>query len=756
MVESAPPRPPLGRRRKWLFRVAVIVLAPLLFFAVLEGGLRLGGYGYATTFMVGPDANGVYRSNLQFGWRFFPRPLARTPVPCLLSAKPEGTVRIFVLGGSAAQGVPDPSFSVGRVLEVLLRERYPDVKFEVVNAGMTAINSHVVCEIARDGAAQQPDLFVVYMGNNEVVGPYGPGTVFQQWSPNRKLIRASVCLKATRVGQLLDETAGRLHARNGAPTAWQGLEMFMGNQVAADDPRLPAVYENYRQNLVDICNVARRAGAAVILSTVAVNLKDCPPFASRHRSDLSAEDLTKWKTLYEAGIGLENKEKRQEAVAKYEAAAKIDDRFAELAFRRGRCLAALDRWKEAREQFVLARDLDGLRFRADSQINAIIRQVAAEQGAAAIRLADAEQALAKSDLAVGGILGEGLFYEHVHFNFDGNYLLARAFLQEVEAALPRLAAARKRENVLSRELCAERLTLTPWDEYQMAHLIAETLSRPPFTSQLDHAIRETSARKRADELRRLATTPQAIEGAYRACEAAFDAAPNDWLSRQRLAKLAMASGRPKMALEHLRVVAKLLPRDPGVNLDLGSAASGCGRLDEAIDCYRKVLEVDPGLVAANYSLAVALDQRGQIDEAAVFYQRALEADPKFVMCRCCLAAALGSRGRIDEAIAEYQKALEIDPHNAPAHSGLGELLERGGRIDEAIAHYQTALQSDPNCALAHNNFGVALARCQRFEEAIDHFQKALEIRPDYAEARKNQQAALKLRDRQQKGNKGPR
>ena len=73
---------------------------------------------------------------------------------------------------------------------------------------MTAINSHVAVEIARDCAAHQPDLFVVYMGNNEVVGPFGPATVFQQWSPNRKLIRATAWLKSTRVGQLLGDTIG--------------------------------------------------------------------------------------------------------------------------------------------------------------------------------------------------------------------------------------------------------------------------------------------------------------------------------------------------------------------------------------------------------------------------------------------------------------------------------------------------------------------------------------------------------------------
>ena len=114
-------------------------------------------------------------------------------------------------------------------------------------------------------------------------------------------------------------------------------------------------------------------------------------------------------------------------------------------------------------------------------------------------MADAEQSLAKSDLAVGGIPGDGLFYEHVHFTFDGNYLLARAVLDEVEAALPQLAASRKQEPVLSREQCAESLALTPWDEYRDGETHGGMTARPPFTGQLDHAARQASAEKRAEE-----------------------------------------------------------------------------------------------------------------------------------------------------------------------------------------------------------------------------------------------------------------
>ena len=114
-----------------------------------------------------------------------------------------------------------------------------------------------------------------------------------------------------------------------------------------------------------------------------MNLRDCPPLASLHRPDLTPEELAKWESIYKAGGELEAGNRWQRRCQQYEAAAKIDDRFAELQFRIGRCLMKAGRFAEARERFELARDLDVLRFRADSHINAIIREVAGEQEAPA-------------------------------------------------------------------------------------------------------------------------------------------------------------------------------------------------------------------------------------------------------------------------------------------------------------------------------------------------------------------------------------
>jgi tetratricopeptide (TPR) repeat protein len=704
-------RPALSRRRKWLFRLAAIVLAPALFFSLLEAGLRLGGYGYATHFFVGPDADGAYTSNMRFGWRFFPHSSARSPVSCIISRKPAATVRIFVLGESAAQGIPEPMFGFGRILEVLLRDRYSGVKFEVVNAAMTAINSHVVLEIARDCAAHQPDLFVVYMGNNEVVGPCGPGTVFQQWSPSLKFIRTNMWLKSTRIGQLVGNAVQYFHAKGETAASWRGLEMFLGNQVAADDPRLPAVYENFGRNLADICGVARRAGAGVILATVAVNLKDCPPFASLHQADLSPDESTKWQSLYQSGIELESGKKWPEAIAKYEAAAEIDDRYAELSFRLGRCLAASGRYDEARKRFVAARDADALRFRADTQINAAIRKVAAEQEAAGIRFVDAEQSLAGSESSVGGIPGGDLFYEHVHLTFDGNYLLARCVLDQVEAALPQLAASRGKGPILSKEQCAKLLTRTAWDECQIAKLMAAVISRPPFTNQLDNAASQAAARQRAENPGGRAATRADIEAAFENCQAALEKTPNDLQLRLRCGQLAKICNEPKVAAEQYRFILKKIPDDSVARFNLGLAEKECGRIDEAIAQFERAVEIEPGLVMGNFNLALAL-------------------------CSC---------GRTDAAIARFRKVLEVDPRFAEAHNLLGIALMGRGQGTEAIERFRKALEIEPEAALYHNNLAAALAKSGQFDDAIAHFQKALKIKPDYTEARAQLDKTLEMR-----------
>ena len=209
------------------------------------------------------------------------RRFARESEPFIFPAdKSDDTYRIFILGASAAQGTPEPAFSFGRILQEMLHDKYPTVNFEIINTAMTAINSHVVLQVAKDCARHDPDLFIVYLGNNEVTGPYSAGTVYTLPLANLSVIRTGISLKATRLGQLLVGLADLVGARKSTPRVWRGLGMFLDNQVRDDTPPLEAVYRNFQKNLKDIRRIALKSGSKTIFCTVGSNLKDSPPCES--------------------------------------------------------------------------------------------------------------------------------------------------------------------------------------------------------------------------------------------------------------------------------------------------------------------------------------------------------------------------------------------------------------------------------------------------------------------------------------------
>ena len=462
-----------SRWKYWLPRLATAIFVPLLLLALTEGALRLFNIGYSTELMNDCTVGGhpSYCYNLFFAAPFFPPGMIKAPqFYTIPKIKTRDTYRIFVLGESAAMGDPDPAYGFSRYLEVMLRERFPKTKFEVINTGIVAIDSHVILPIARDLAHYKPDLFIVYAGNNEVVGPYGPGTALTGSSLSLPAIRTSIFVRSTRIGQLLTKASE-------PRSDWKGMEMFLDKQVRADSPSLQRTYANFASNLRDIVDVARASGARVLLSTVATNLKDCPPFASLHREGLATEALHEWSSLVQQGAALENARSFEDALKAYTAAAQIDDQYAELQFRIARCLWARGDYTAAKEHFVRAQDLDTLRFRADTKINDIIRSVASSSGKQ-VELLDARSALAGE--SPYGVIGSELVVR-ARAPEPAGQLSSRA--RGIHPDRRRFAASRSRSAPsaipLSESECEQLLALTSHDRSRIAsEMIQRMQSRP--------------------------------------------------------------------------------------------------------------------------------------------------------------------------------------------------------------------------------------------------------------------------------------
>ncbi|MHC4325820.1 MAG: tetratricopeptide repeat protein, partial [Planctomycetota bacterium] len=488
-IENTPSGSITGRRL-WLFRIIAITVIPALLLLLVEVGLRIAGYGYPTTTIIKCQVKGenAYCENAKFAWQFFPKKIAREFYPFTFAAdKPANTYRIFVLGASAAQGAPAGEYCFGRMIEVMLRQMYPGVNFEVNTLAMPAINSHAVLKIAEECAGHESNLFVVYLGNNEVVGPYGPGTIFAPISSNLSFIRAGIAFKATRFGQLLNDLFESAGARKDSRVVWRGMEMFLEKQVRADSDELQVAYGNFRKNLEDIARIAQKSKIPIIFSSVGSNLKDSPPFASEHRADITENQKKNWDKLYQKAIALETAGEYAEAVNLYHAAERIDETYADLQFRLGRCYRAMAQYDKSRDRYIKARELDTLRFRADRQINEIIRDVTANKQDDGIYFVDTARILETN--SPNNTPGNELFYEHVHLNFTGNYIVAKTIYEQIEKVLPGKNRLHKNDlsGLLTEDQCKQYLAYTEWDRYRIGYVLLNTLlKRPPYTNQLDH------------------------------------------------------------------------------------------------------------------------------------------------------------------------------------------------------------------------------------------------------------------------------
>jgi tetratricopeptide (TPR) repeat protein len=679
-----------------VYRLLAMTVVPCAMFLLLELTLCLFGYGYPAHFFVDGYSPGrhedVYIENIAFGKRFFRPGLVRKPFPVLLPRiKSPGTCRVFVLGESAAMGFPDPPVSFGRVLEVLLQQAYPERNFEVINTAMTAINSHAVLSIARDCARLKPDVFVVLLGNNEVVGPFGAAGVVNAQAGNLQIVRANLFVQSTRSGQLLGHLMRSLKPV-ATESSWTGMALFAGSQVRHDDPRLAGTYDNFRQNLRDICHTGVDAGAKVVVCTVPVNLQDCPPFAAVHDPQLSDEQIAAFDWVYQQGVHAEAAGKSAEALERYDAAAGIDADYADLVYRRARCHAGLGHAEEAAKDYARARDLDALRFRSDSKINQTIHEVAGGMAAAGVHLVDAEKEFAST--CPSGVPGEALFLEHVHMTFHGNYVLAASVFRTLG---PLLAGASADTDPLTERACAERLAYCAWSRFKSDMLIHSMAVDPPFNQQIDAgpraarlAARVASWRGRADRAK--------LEETRQLFKTAMERVPMDWILRERRAQFLADAGDLQQALAQYGMVLDDVPHHAQAASQMASLWLDTGRPDEAKRWYQIALKVDPDFTNAHYEYAKILALEGREEEGIAYFAARVNVEPDRVEALTQFANFLLNRNRLADARSRLEQAFALNPAASGAHMVMGHLLVREGSVAEALTHYEAAATTRPSLA----------------------------------------------------------
>ena len=692
-----------GATTLWLKRTALVVLGPLLFFGLLEAGLRLGGYGDPVTFFRSVEVGGrsFTVDNPYFGQRFFRRHLPRVPAWNLIPPPTPGVPRIAVVGESAAQGYPLQKIGLASMLEAVLETEYPGRRFDFINAAMTSVNSHVLTDIMPEVIAQNPDIAVLYMGNNEVVGPYGPGTPFTAWTRSRFVVWLDKNLRRSRTYQFLENLLGRLAPS--APTGWEGFQMFSRLTVAAGSPELESVYAAFERNLESMVDALLGNGTRVVLCTIAVNLADWGPAGS-----LPLPDDSPARSLLGEGEALLAQGRPDEALAASEKSSALAPDHAAAHFLLGRAREATGDKAGARESFERARDLDLYRFRADTRINDIIRRVADRHAGRGVVLVDADRAL-----VADGLPGHGQFTEHVHMTFDGMKSLALLVARALPPMLPDLGPPRDVAVADEAEL-RERIFFTPFDE-----LLLSVVARDVGEIEI---FRDRPAAGEARE------HWSALEKDLRARHP-FD-----------VAQLDAAFARSEA----------LRPQDVRNAASRADYLSRLGRTAEAAAAGQSVLARKPTYFEGYRFMADAAKEQGDYARARALYEQALGIYRLIPDAHKNVGDLEKREGDIEAARGAYSRAFSLDSANVGAALALAEIEANSGRRDEARATLETAAAHNPRNAFVFQALGRLHAAESRPAEAREAWAKALELDPSLSPRELLRLAAQTLSPAEQK------
>ena len=579
----------MSNMRNKLFTIITVVVIPVLFFVLVEFALRLVGVGthYQYFNQIDIDGEAFYQENPDFADQFYPPSLNVGPLQNTFAAeRSDDRLRVFVLGGSAAMGFPHKNHGVDRLLAAQLRALFPNKDVEVVNTAMTSVNSHVVYQVAKTLPAESADVAVILMGNNEVVGPYGPGTFNQNFLSSLSAIRALQTLKRTRLWQLLDSALSEVQSSDAkADLEWQGMQMFVDNGVAEDDPRMSAVYEHFEGNLRDIVDTLDAKGMHVVLSTVPVNLRQSAPFLSVSRDDISAGDETKLTALRERAELQALNGRWREAQDLWQQAIALDAGHADSHFQLATSLENLGEYALARSHYERALDLDGLRFRADTRINAIIEGVAREYDSSQVSFVHSSKGFDRASAPYAP--GWDLLVEHVHYDFSGNAVLARIFAR----AIARHLSPTTPPKLLKPEEVAARIGFPNHETIENLKNLQGMAKQPPFPGQSNY---QDYLAFLATELSSVTAEVGEPKDVVRRRQQVLVDGEGDWKLHFEMIALARHLKNKQAQYYHLDQLFKLYPHNRESYINLATLLSQDGRWAEVIPLLERSLSYTRG------------------------------------------------------------------------------------------------------------------------------------------------------------------
>jgi len=386
----------LRPKKKYPFYFYIILFSlPFLFFVFLEIGLRVFGYGHDIPqwIPVSKDFPNRLTLNTEIAKRYFTN-LKEVPAPWVdgfEKVKSSNTFRVFVFGESSTAGFPfDLNASFPKEIKRRLDILYPESNNEVINIAMTAINSYTFVDLIDGVIEQKPDLVIFYAGHNEYYGALGVGSN-ESLGNQFWLVRFILKLERFKTVQLLKSMLASVYSALNT-TSQDETGTLMKRMVGEQSiPLHSATYQNginqFQENMEIVISKLKENNIPVLLGTVVSNLKDQKPFISQ-----SVDSLPDANSIYDL------------ATKQYKSGDYII----------------------SQKNYLRAKELDLLRFRGPTEINAVIRKLSINYNTAFV---DVDSAFIS--ISEHGIVGNTLMTDHLHPNLNGYRFMGFTFFNKM-------------------------------------------------------------------------------------------------------------------------------------------------------------------------------------------------------------------------------------------------------------------------------------------------------------------------------------
>jgi lysophospholipase L1-like esterase len=425
------------RSRRWIFRLFALILglSPLV---LLELLCLVFGWGIASSAIdpfVGFEGSRPLFEKSGDGeyWQIAEDRQVFFCPDRFLASKPPGEFRIFCLGGSTVQGRPyaiETSFTTW--LELSLHAAEPQRRFEVVNCGGISYASYRLVPILDEVLQHQPDLIIVYTGHNEFLEDRSYGHVKDRSTWLKFALRQAARFRSYRF------MVERWHGRGDADDRRVSIDLLPQEVEARLDYEggldkyqrdvtwQTGVVEHFGFNIRSMIARCRHANVPIWFADPVCNLRNCPPFKSQHRDDLSPAELKQWNALRSSASSLFS-QNTAAAIQQLELVRRIDGQHAGLCYDLAKSYDVRGDYVLAKQLYVESKDLDICPLRMTEALRRRLRSACDETRT---RLIDVIGCFGRESR--DGIPGGYLMVDHVHPSITGHQMIADLLIDACE------------------------------------------------------------------------------------------------------------------------------------------------------------------------------------------------------------------------------------------------------------------------------------------------------------------------------------